>query len=206
MDIGLYNMKYPVRKLISGVLPLVKNVEPNTVSWLMLPVGLAVAAAYYGAPGAPALYWAGIGLTFLRMYLGTLDGLMAEHYKKGSAEGEIVNRIAPEFCDAMYMLALVFAHPEIPLEIRSLALALAWLTTFAGLVGFTAKKPGQSVGPVGQTDRLAALILLSLLQYFSAVNGWQVNFIAVFFYWCIGGGAITVFLRLRRHLKTARSA
>ena len=41
MRLGLYNVKYAARKLIEGVLPQVKNVDPNLVSWSMIPVGAA---------------------------------------------------------------------------------------------------------------------------------------------------------------------
>ena len=200
MDIGLYNLKYPVRKLIAGVLPLVKDVDPNTVSWLMIPVGAGIAACYYfAAQGQTVLYLVAIALTFLRMYLGTLDGLMAEHYKKGTPKGEMINRLTPELCDVMYLLAVTLARPEWML-LGIWALAIAWLTTFSGLIGLTAQKKIQSVGPVGQTDRLAALLIFSLLAFFSDKFVWGIDFIRIFLIWAIAGGIFTIILRLKRHL------
>ena len=200
MDIGLYNMKYPVRKLISGVLPLMKDVNPNTVSWSMIPVGAAIAVCYYFAiQGQNVLYLVAIALTFLRMYLGTLDGLMAEHYKKGTPQGEMINRLTPELCDVMYVLALTFACPQW-LFLGIGVLSVAWLTTFAGLIGLTAQKKIQSIGPVGQTDRLAALLVFTLLAYFSNQFHWGVDFIQIFLIWAITGGILTIILRLRRNL------
>lgn len=199
MDIGLYNMKYPVRKFIAGVLPLVKNVDPNTVSWLLIPIGAGIAVCYYwAAQGPTVLYLIAIALTFLRMYLGTLDGLMAEHYKKSTPQGEMVNRLTPELCDVMYLLALTFARPEW-MSLGVWALAVAWLTTFSGLIGLTAQKKIQSVGPVGQTDRLAALLIFTLLAYFSDKFHWGIDFIRIFFTWAIAGGVLTITLRLKRH-------
>jgi len=203
MDIGLYNLKYPFRKMIDGILPLVKNVNPNTISWLLIPVGIGIAYSYYyGANGAPWLYLTAIGLTFLRMYLGTLDGLMAEHFNKGTPLGEIINRLTPEICDVMYIAALVLARPEW-LLLGVGALSIAWLTTFAGLVGMSINKPIQSVGPVGQTDRLAALIIFTLLAFFSEVGSWGIDFIKIFLYWAIFGGILTIVLRLGRTFKKA---
>src|SRR3989338_2856161 len=203
MDIGLYNMKYPVRKLISGALPLMKNVNPNTVSWLLIPVGMGIAVCYYfGAQGTPFLYICAILLTFLRMYLGTLDGLMAEHFKKGTPKGEMINRLTPELCDVMYLLALTLARPEW-LLLGVGVLATAWLTTFAGLIGLTAQKKIQSVGPVGQADRLAALLLFTLLAYFSETKNWGIDFLMLFLLWCIVGGTVTIVLRLQRHFQGA---
>lgn len=203
MDIGLYNLKYPFRKMIDGVLPLVKNVNPNTVSWLLIPVGIGIAYSYYiGANGAHWLYLVAIGLTFLRMFLGTLDGLMAEHFEKGSPAGEIINRLTPEICDVLYIAAITLAKPEWFL-LGVGVLSIAWLTTFAGLVGLAINKPIQSVGPVGQTDRLAALLIFTLLAFFSEASGWGIDFIKIFLYWAIFGGLLTILLRLGRTFKKA---
>jgi CDP-diacylglycerol---glycerol-3-phosphate 3-phosphatidyltransferase len=203
MDIGLYTMKYPARKLIAGVLPWFRSVNPNTVSLLLLPVGVATAITYYlGAAGAPWLYLVGIGLIFLRMFLGILDGLIAVHYHKATPQGEMINCIAPELCDAFYLVALTVARPAWVLPGIG-ALTLAWLTSFAGTLGTIVGKPIQSAGPAGQTDRLAALMAFSLLAFFSANLGWGIDFIAPFLYWTIIGGGITVCLRLLRYFKAA---
>ncbi len=205
MDIGLYKMKYPFRKLIMGVLPLVKDVNPNTVSWLLIPVGVAISGCYFfAAGGIPQLYLVAVGLTFLRMFLGTLDGLMAEHFQKSSPQGEIINRLTPEVCDCLCLLALSLGKTEWFLA-GILALGIAWLTSFAGLIGLVAKQPIQSVGPVGQTDRLVALIVFSVLEYFSLLFAWGIDFIKIFLYWAILGGMVTIFLRLRCHFCGAKT-
>lgn len=206
MDIGLYNLKYPVRRMISGALPALRHVDPNLISAAMLPVGLAIAACYwFGAHGRPGLYLVAIALLFLRMYLGTLDGLVATHYGKSGPIGEMVNRIAPELCDVLYLVALALARPEWRLP-GIAALAMAWLVTFSGLLGLTAGGATQSVGPAGQTDRLAALQLLSLLAYLAARFGWPIDFLRAFLVWVAVGGAITVALRLARAFQAAKRA
>jgi len=204
MDLGLYNLKYPARKLIGGVLPALRRVDPNAISWALLPVGAATAAALFvAAQGRTGLYGAVIGLIVLRMFLGTLDGLVAVHYGKSTPLGELVNRLAPELCDAMYMAALVLARPD-QRQLGCLALAMAWLTSFSGLLGAVIGRPTQSVGPVGQTDRLAALIACSLLALASRALGWRIDAMRVFLCWAAAGGAATVCLRLSRHLRDAR--
>lgn len=180
MNIGLYNVKYAARKWIEWILPLCRRLDPNWISLsLLVPAG---AAAWAYAAGRPFI---GIFCILLRMFLGTLDGLVAERFQKGTPQGEIVNRLAPELADAALFAVFAWQDPlwGIP------ALSMCWLTTFAGLVG---KKP-QSVGPAGQTDRLAALIVCSLLSpYF--------DWMRIFLIWCTIGGAATVVLRLKRNL------
>lgn len=205
MDLGLYNAKYAVRRMIEGLLPAFRDVSPNAISWSLVPVGLATAAALWYAEQASWLYLVVVGLVFLRMFLGTLDGLVAVHYGKGTQRGELVNRIAPELCDAMLLVVLALGHPGAA-ALGAGALAVAWLTTFAGLLGAVVGKPTQSVGPVGQTDRLAALQVFAFLAYLSLTFGWGVDFIDLFLAWVIVGGLVTVALRLSRHLRAVGSA
>ncbi len=206
MDLGLYNLKYPARRLLEGVLPRFEHTDPDLISWTMLPVGAAVAACLVGAArGVPALHLLAIVLVFARMAIGTLDGLVATRYGRSTRHGEIVNRVAPELCDTAYLLALALARPGWLLP-GALALAAAWLTSFAGLVGATAGLPTQSVGPVGQTDRLAALQVACLVAWLAAVRGWDIDPIGWFLWWAAAGGALTVTLRLARHLGGARRA
>lgn len=203
MDLGLYNLKYPARKLIAGILPQLEDTDPNHISYGMIPVGLLIAACYWvGAQGQAWIYLLTIPLIFLRMFLGTLDGLVATHYGKGSKKGEIVNRLAPELCDAFTMVALALARPEWTTA-GILALAATWLITFAGLVGATAGLPTQSVGPAGQTDRLATLQVVSLLAFLQETRHWSVDVFALFLWWVALGGAITVALRLQRNFRAA---
>ncbi len=194
MKIGLYQLKYPARKLIEWVLPFVKDVSPNTISFLMLPVGLAIAVcSYVGLHSYPGLLLVAFLFCFLRMFLGTLDGLMAMRFNKESPTGELLNRLAPELCDVMYLIAITLARPDLYV-LGLTVICLAWLTSFLGTLGSLVSRPIQSVGPVGQTDRLAAFMLVLLLQYFGA----SIDFIQFFMWWCIGGGILTVMLRLWR--------
>lgn len=204
MDLGLYNAKYGFRKLLTAMLPALRNVSPNAISWSLVPVGLVTAAVYYlAATGGPVwLFLVGAALVLLRMVIGTLDGLVAVTFAKGSGRGEIVNRLAPELCDVVLLAALVAARPE-QLLLGIAALSVAWLTTFAGVVGAVLGRPTQSVGPVGQTDRLAALILFSLAAGLAAPLGLEADLVVLFLAWTVLGGALTIVLRLARALEAA---
>lgn len=199
MKIGLYQLKYPARKLIEWALPFLKNVSPNTVSLLMLPVGFAIALfTYLGLNGYPWLLLPTLLLCFLRLFLGTLDGLMAIRFNKESPTGEILNRLTPELCDVMYLIALVLAIPNLWI-LGALVISLAWLTSFSGIIGILVGRPIQSMGPLGQTDRLAAFMLALFLQSF----GFSVDCIQIFMWWCLIGGIVTVMLRLGKTLHAA---
>ena len=200
MDIGLYRMKYPFRKLIQFMVPRCRNVDPNLISWALLPLALVIALVYWWAPNAPDLYFLGVLLCFFRMIVATLDGLVAMEFDKSTEVGELVNRITPELADLMLLPAIIFSRPEY-MNVGVLAMASAWATTFFGLLGQTVRRPVQSVGPTGQTDRLTALMLFSLLAAIAPRAGWNIDFILVFLWWCVVGGVLTCLNRCRRTLK-----
>ncbi|HEX7674264.1 MAG TPA: hypothetical protein VF412_08835 [Bdellovibrio sp.] len=203
MDVGLYLLKYPFRKMISFAVPACRDVNPNNISWAILPVGAVMAFCYYYAitTGPEILFIVGGLLGFVRMFVATLDGLVAVHYNKSTALGDILNRITPEICDLMLIPTLVIAKGIYPLGV--FVLLFAWAVPFFGYFGAPSGLPVQSVGPVGQTDRLAALMLCSLFQYFSIKFSWGLDFILYFFYWIIIGGSITLLLRFMRVYRSA---
>jgi phosphatidylglycerophosphate synthase len=200
MDLGLYKLKIPARRLIGAAVPLCRHISPDLISWSILPLGIATAAAYYFADSRPWLLLVGPPLILLRMFLATLDGLVAETYRRFSPTGEIVNRLPPEIADVLLLLALTLSSPARHLP-GTLALATAWLTTFSGLIGLSIHRPIQSVGPVGQTDRLAALIALSLAGYTLSALGHPFDALTCFLIWSAAGGCLTIILRLYRALR-----
>lgn len=197
MEIGLYNAKYPFRKLFNFLLPYLKDTDPNWVSLCLIPIGLITALVYYFTANSPLLLILGIVLILLRMIVGTLDGMVAEHFNKQSATGTILNRLAPEFADIVLMLAIVLSNRSYYL-LGFFVLTVCWGVSYCGLIGLVSNKPIQSVGPAGQTDRVVALILFSVLQILGIQLGWSVDFIYWFLWWVVIGGLITILIRLYR--------
>jgi|GEM_PF-3097010 len=204
MDVGLYLLKYPFRRLIGFLLPLYRNVEPNRISLNLIPVGIVMAWVYHQAltTGPAWLFWIGILLGFVRMIVATLDGLVAVHYHKSSLRGDVLNRLTPELCDMILLTTLVVTKGLYPLG--AFVLLFAWATPFFGLLGAPSGLAVQSVGPVGQTDRLAALMVFSCLQFLSLRLGWGLDFIQYFFVWIILGGVLTLGLRFYRVFREAK--
>lgn len=206
MDLGLYNLKYPLRRALEGMLPRMRGVDPNAITWSILPVG--VATAWFASRALDGVRWAWlvcIALVLLRMFLATLDGLVAQSLGRETTVGTLLNRFVPELCDALLMWT--FVHSDMRISTWAVpALATGWLVTFAGLVGPAAGLPVQSVGPVGQTDRLAAFMVAALVSAFEPAPGWEWPPMTVFLMWCVFGGLLTVALRMSRHFAEARKA
>lgn len=200
MEIGLYNAKYPFRKLFNFLLPHFKHTDPNWVSLALIPIGLITALVYYFAGNNVFLLILGMILLLLRMIVGTLDGMIAEHFHKQSSQGTILNRLAPELADILLMLGIILSNPEFYI-LGFFVMAACWGISYCGLIGLVGDKTIQSVGPAGQTDRVVALLLLSLLQIFSIAYNWDVNFIYWFLWWVFIGGILTIAIRCYRVLR-----
>lgn len=200
MEIGLYNAKYPFRKLFNFLLPHFKDIDPNWVSLALIPLGLITALVYCFAPPRPVLLILGIILLLARMIIGTLDGMIAEHFNKQTATGTILNRLAPEAADIFLILGIILSDSSYFI-LGFFVLAVCWGISYSGLIGLVGNKPIQSVGPVGQTDKIVALILLSILQILSIAFMWSVDFIYWFLWWVLIGGIVTIAIRCYRILR-----
>lgn len=200
MDIGLYQAKYPFRKLIGWLVPLCKHLNPNWISLALLPVGGLMAwCCWQGLqPGGRIFLLYAIFLGFLRMVLATLDGLVATTYSKSTCVGDVLNRITPELCDLLLYPALVLAVQP-PAALAVSVLAMSWAIGFMGSAGAPSGVPVQSVGPCGQTDRLAAIMGTCALQFCFPSLPWFDWLLR----WIVLGGAVTLLLRARRILKIA---
>jgi phosphatidylglycerophosphate synthase len=192
MDIGVYQFKPQFREYLTKFLPFLKNVEPNWITLCLIPLGLLTAWTYSLAGENHWLYPLGALLLALRVVLSTLDGMTAEYYGKTSPTGTLLNRLCPEFADISLMMGLIMGSGE-NFDISIWACAIAWATSYLGLAGLAVGKSIVSLGPVGQTDRVLALIIACALSIFMGSLA-----IELFFWWCIFGGLVTCGFRLQR--------
>jgi phosphatidylglycerophosphate synthase len=194
MEIGLYNAKYPFRKMLNFLLNYCRNTDPNYISFAIIPIGLLTAFTYLLAPIFPFLYWFAVIFLIARMVVGTLDGMVEENFNKTTPNGTILNRLTPEVADMILLAGIICASPGYYL-LGIAALIISWGISYAGLIGLAGGKKIRSVGPVGQTDRLVALLVFSILQFFSLHDHWNFDFMKLFLWWVIIGGIVTITLR-----------
>jgi CDP-diacylglycerol--glycerol-3-phosphate 3-phosphatidyltransferase len=126
------------------------------------------------------------------MVLTTLDGHIAENYGRKTRVGGYVNRVPAELGDVMILLG-VWTRAD-PVW-GTLVIAGAWLVNVFGVLGLAAGGSTQSVGPAGQTDRLALLIVASALTIVVPVDWTIVCQLLVALI------ALTVVLRIRRTVR-----
>jgi phosphatidylglycerophosphate synthase len=182
-DVGLYTTKYAVRRLLDRI-PGISRLQPNAVSISSLvPAGLAAIGLWQG-------WWALVIVGILgRMALTVLDGHVAEAYGKKTRIGPYVNRVPQELGDVMILLAL-FAWAE-PAWV-CLVLAGAWLVNVLAVLPLLAGGSPQWVGPAGQADRQAILLVVAAIALFTPVPWTAVCVLLVAL------SAVTILLRIWR--------
>ena len=149
-DVGLYTTKYAVRRLLDRI-PGVSRLSPNGVSLSSLgPSLLAAVALWYGWWPLVVLGIAG------RMVLTVMDGLIAESYGKKTRIGPYVNRLPQEVGDAMLFAALL---PHADARWVVAVLGCAWVVNVMAVLPVLAGGSPQWVGPGGQPDRIAVVMV-----------------------------------------------
>jgi CDP-diacylglycerol--glycerol-3-phosphate 3-phosphatidyltransferase len=185
IDLGLYQTKYILRGWLRKI-PAITQLSPNWISCAAFIPGIAAAYCLYQG------WWIGAVVAIAcRMIFNTLDGLVAEEFNKTSPLGAYLNRLPGEFTDLLIILGLL-PHSEFP-WILALIVLTSWVQMF-GILGLVAGGKAQSVGPCGQTDRLAIIAISSAVAAFN-VPVWSYVIPGI----CVGCG-LTILLRISRSL------
>lgn len=197
MEISLDNVKHPFKKLSSFLLFFFKDSSPNRISLMLIPIGFMTAVIYYFAATFSLLYWFGMGFIVLRMIVSILDNMMTEAL--ANPNSTIIHKLALEAADMMFILALILANGTYLLGL--FVLLVCWGVSYTGLIGLVVDKKIQTSGPMGQIDRIAVLIIFTVMQLFSTYYQWQFNFMSLFLWWVLLGGAATIALRCYKTLR-----
>jgi len=188
-DLGLYQTKYILRKVLRK-LPGIALLNPNALSLLAFFPGLM--AAFCLAQGE----WLGASLWIMgRMVINTLDGLVAEEFDKKSNLGGYLNRLPGEFTDILIVLGL-WPHAPFPWNVALIILS-GWVQMM-GVLGLAVGGSTQSVGPCGQTDRLA-IILVGCVLALTGFHCWPLM-IKILCFGCV----LTLILRIDRSIRQIR--
>jgi CDP-diacylglycerol--glycerol-3-phosphate 3-phosphatidyltransferase len=188
-DLGLYQAKYWLRDQLRHI-PGIGSLSPNVLSLLaFIPGGVAACCLWQD-------WWLGAAVAIAtRMVINTLDGLVAEEFNKTSALGAYLNRLPGEFTDVLIVLGL-WHLGEFPWTL-ALVVLVGWVQMF-GLLGLVAGSSIQSVGPCGQTDRLAILAIAALVAIvIDPVKVWHYVIPGL----CVGC-SITILLRIYRTIRS----
>jgi len=173
---SIYQLKSRFQDLLR---PLLRGLVAVGVTANHVTLGAMLTSVAYGGwlacqPGR-ALPWLLLPLfLFLRMALNAIDGMLAREHGQKSRLGGILNEVGDVVSDAALYLpfALLLAQPAWAV----LAVALALLTEFVGVLGPSLGATRRYDGPMGKSDRAFVFgaygLLLGLWPQAAAWGGW----------------------------------
>ena len=173
---GLYVLKYPARKLLDPLAGALGWVHPDVLSYLATALTVGTGACYLFAADRPALLLWAVGGTLLRMALNTLDGVIAVRRGKLRGKGEIVNALPDRYSDILLVAGIALSPLCRPLWGLA-GLASMLLVSYTGMLGKALGVDWQHQGPLGKVERLIAVMVFSLIQFFrlrAAAAGWTI--------------------------------
>ena len=116
---------------------------------------------------------------FIRMALNAIDGMLAREHGQKSALGALLNEIGDVVSDAALYLPLAVAlHAfSVPAWLVVLFVLCAMLTEFAGVAAALIGATRRYDGPMGKSDRAAAIGLLATILALGAPGGWWIDLV-----------------------------
>lgn len=204
----MYLLKFPYRKILLPLAKKLKFIDPDIISYAATVVAFITMFCYLLADRNPLLLIISIALTFLRMSLNTIDGVIAIQRGNLRLKGEIVNALPDRYSD-IFILAGIALCPFCNPTLGIIGLSTMFLVSYTGIMGKALGVEWQHHGPLGKVERLILIMIFSYLQYLSATG--KISALTVFnhtltyFDLCMIVfailGQVTVFNRLKGQLR-----
>lgn len=198
---SIYDLKSRFQNLLR---PLLKSLVRGGVTANQVTLSAMLGSIAYGfwlwLDSSRPLAWLLLPLfLFLRMALNAIDGMLAREFGQQSRLGGILNEVGDVVSDAALYLpfAVLSTHPALVV----LAVLLALLTEFVGVLGPALGATRRYDGPMGKSDRAfwygAFALLVGLMPTTAAYADWLFGLTALLM-------LLTVFNRARAILKESR--
>lgn len=163
--ISVYDLKPRFQALLRplvGVL-VAKGVTANQVTLAAMVASIATGLALWGLAGCRLSLLLLPLVLFVRMALNAIDGMIAREHDQKSRLGAILNEVGDVVSDAALYLALVPALAPYGAQGWPIVLFVvaAILTEFVGVLGQSIGGTRRYDGPMGKSDRAAAIGLLA---------------------------------------------
>lgn len=140
------------------------GVTANQVTLAACAVSLALGVGLYAAGTPRSLLWLIPAWLALRMAFNAMDGMLAREFGQQSRLGALLNELTDVIADAALYLPLALLAPFAPVWVGSF-IVLAGLSEFAGALGPTVGGTRRYDGPMGKSDRAAAVGTLAFVAW-----------------------------------------
>ena len=163
--ITIYQLKPRFQSLLRpGVQALAhRGTTANQVTLLACGLSLLVGIILsFGGANSPGLFLLLPVWMLLRMGLNAIDGMLAREHGQKTPLGAYLNELTDVVADAALYIPFAFLPGVQPLSV-ALAIFLAALTEFCGVLGLMVGASRRYDGPCGKSDRAFIFGLLGLL-------------------------------------------
>ena len=155
--------------LLVPVASRLRNVNPNTVSWMALLAAAVGGIAFY--VGGAWLLLLALLLILLSAYLDALDGKVAKMFGKASARGDFIDHVFDRYADVFLLGGVAFNAAYCRLWVGTLAIIGVLLTSYMGTQAQAVGQGRRYAGLLGRADRLVLLAIGGLVQLLAAPSG-----------------------------------
>jgi len=163
--VALYDVKPRFRALLQGLMPALRGIHPDWITFAGLLCSVAAAFLFQGAEAARWRFLVIPVLLLLRIMCNALDGMVAQATGKARAFGEVLNEMADRLSDVAILAGIAIS------SLSTLAWGLAatvsvLLSSYAGLLGKAVGAGRQYGGVLGKADRMLYLGLVCVAAFF----------------------------------------
>jgi len=153
--------------MLSPLARRLSNVNPNYLSIISLILA-AGAALFYVLPWTHALLFAAV-LVLLSGAFDALDGKVARISSKASKRGDFVDHVIDRYSDAIILGAIAMSELS-PVSFGLFAVIGVLLASYMGTQAQALGLSREYRGILGRADRLAVLVVVSLIQYLFVIT------------------------------------
>ncbi len=157
-----------VDPLLTKIAGRLKNINPDTISWIALLCAIIAGAFFYfSTPEIELLNYylfLAVLFVFLNGLFDALDGKIAKLTNKTSLRGDFLDHALDRFADVFIVGGLALS-PWIRPSIGLLAMIGVLLTSYMGTQAQAVGYKRVYAGLLGRADRLALLMIIPILQH-----------------------------------------
>jgi archaetidylinositol phosphate synthase len=155
-------------KILSPAAKRLSNVNPNYLSVASLAFAV-IAALLYVFEWPHFLLLAAIAV-LVSGALDALDGKVARISSKASKRGDFLDHVIDRYSDAI-ILGAIAVSPRCPVSFGLFAVIGVLLASYMGTQAQALGLSREYRGILGRADRIAVLVVVSLIQYSFELNG-----------------------------------
>lgn len=171
MDVSIYKLKKQFQNILMPFCRLLAKlgISPNQLTVFTVILNLLFAFFLYKFSSFKFIYLLIPVFFFLRMALNALDGMIATNFNMKTKVGIFFNELGDIISDA-FVFYIFFRITATPDYLSTIFIFLSILSEYTGVVAFMVDGKRHYEGPMGKSDRVFLISILSLLFFFNYIS------------------------------------